>query len=139
MNTEYCKGIHDLLALFEDTLSPVDALTSKLMAQISSEITKERLKLGMNQSEFAKYIGATQSLVSRWEHGDYNFSIKKIAEVAVALNMDVDFNMKSSVPEDASKNSMDSDRSVEVTSKIIHFPSRQQYPHIYIKEELEEM
>lgn len=93
MNNEYCKGIGDLLTLFDDSISPAEALTSKLMLQISSGITRERLKLQMNQSDFAKHIGATQSLVSRWEHGDYNFSLKKLAEIGVALNLDVNITM----------------------------------------------
>ncbi len=87
------NGINDLFSLFEDVLSPSDVLTSKIMAQVSTSITKERLKLGLNQADFAKRINASQSLVSRWEHGDYNFSIRKIAEIAVALNLDVNITL----------------------------------------------
>lgn len=83
------NGIDEIFSLFEDILSPADVLTAKMMAQISTAITRERLKLHMNQAEFAKHINASQSLVSRWEHGDYNFSIRKIAEIAAALNLDV--------------------------------------------------
>lgn len=93
MNKEFCKDINDLLALFENSLSPAEILSAKLMGQISSSITKERLKLHMNQHSFANHIGVTQSQVSRWEQGDYNFTIKKIAEVATALNLDVNITM----------------------------------------------
>lgn len=94
MSKKYSCDINDLLELFNESLSPTEVLTSKLMAQVSTAITKERLKLSMNQAEFAEYIGgANQSLVSRWEHGDYNFSIKKIAEIATALNLDVNITM----------------------------------------------
>lgn len=82
-------GIDDLLSLFEDTLSPADVLSSKLMAQVSAAFTRERLKLHLTQSEFAKHIGVTQSQISRWEHGDYNFSLEKIADIAAKLNLDV--------------------------------------------------
>lgn len=81
--------IQDLLALFEETLTPANVLSSKLMAQISTIITKERIKRHMTQSEFAKYIDVTQSQISRWEHGDYNFTLEKIADVAAKLNLDV--------------------------------------------------
>lgn len=94
MNKSSICGIEDLLQLFEETLSPSDILVSKLMAQISTAITKERLRLHMTQSEFSEYIGSSQSLVSRWEHGDYNFTIKKIAEIAVKLNLDVNIEMR---------------------------------------------
>lgn len=86
-------GIDDFLGLFNDLISPAEILSAKLMAQISSSITEERLRLNMNQSEFAKHIGVTQSQISRWEHGDYNFSLNKIAEIANKLNMDVNFSM----------------------------------------------
>lgn len=89
MSEKHTNGINDLLALFEDTLSPSDVLAAKLMAQVSTSITKERIKLHMNQQEFSKHIHASQSLISRWEHGECNFSLKKIAEIASRLNLDV--------------------------------------------------
>lgn len=92
MSEKKMYGINDLLVLFEKSLKPEDILTAKLMAQVSTSITKERLKLRMNQKDFAQHIHASQSLVSRWEHGDYNFSIRKIAEIASSLNLDVSVN-----------------------------------------------
>ncbi len=82
-------NINDLLSLFENTLSPAEVLSSKLIAQVSTAITKERVKLRMTQSEFAKHINVTQSQISRWEHGNYNFSLEKISSIATKLNMDV--------------------------------------------------
>lgn len=82
--------INDLLELFEDSIDPSDVLAAKLMAQVSTSITKERLRLNMNQQDFSKYIHVSQALVSRWEHGECNFSLKKIAEIAALLNLNVD-------------------------------------------------
>ena len=93
MNEKKMCGVEDLLSLFEESLNPEDVLTAKLMAQVSSAITNERLHLQMSQQEFAKYIGVPQSLISRWEHGDYNFSIRKISEIMAKLNFDVDFSI----------------------------------------------
>lgn len=92
MNNEKCN-LDELFSLFEDSIDPSDILLSKLMAQISTAITRERLKLKMNQEQFAKHINTSQSLISRWEHGDYNFSIKKIAEIAASLDLDVNISM----------------------------------------------
>lgn len=86
-------SIDDLFSLFEESLSASDILSAKVNSQISTCITKERLKLHMNQAEFAKHIKASQSLVSRWESGDYNFSVKKIAEIASSLNLDINFSL----------------------------------------------
>ena len=44
----------------------------------SSDIKKIRNKYQMNQKEFADYIHSQQSLVSRWESGKYNFSLRKL-------------------------------------------------------------
>ncbi len=90
MNNKYECSVEDLFELFSENLEPTDVLSAKLMAQISTSITRERIKLHMGQKEFAKHINASQSLVSRWEHGDYNFSIKKLADIASRLDLDVD-------------------------------------------------
>lgn len=89
MNNKYECSVEDLFELFSENLEPADVLSAKLMAQISTSITRERIKLHMGQKEFAKHINASQSLVSRWEHGDYNFSIKKLADIASRLDLDV--------------------------------------------------
>ena len=52
MSEKHTNGINDLLALFEDTLSPSDVLAAKLIAQVSTSITKERIKLHMSQQEY---------------------------------------------------------------------------------------
>ena len=95
MSKTHTCGMDELFELFEDSLTSSDVLASKLMSQISTAITKERIKLGMNQNDFAEHIDVTQSLISRWEHGDYNFSIKKIAEIATKLNLDVNISISS--------------------------------------------
>lgn len=88
-------NFNDLFQLFEESVSVEDVLASKLMSQVSSAITRERIKRRENQEEFAKRIHASQSQISRWEKGDYNFSINKIAEIAAALDLDVDISMYS--------------------------------------------
>ena len=56
MSKKHSCGLDELFDLFEDSLSPADVLASKLMAQISTAITKERIKLRMNQHDFAEHI-----------------------------------------------------------------------------------
>lgn len=85
--------LEDLFSLFENVLAPEDVLCAKVMSQASRAIIRERLNLQMNQKEFAEHIHATQSLVSRWERGDYNFSIKKLSGIASALDMNLHISM----------------------------------------------
>ena len=61
MSDKKVYGTDDLLSLFEDSLTPQDVLSAKLMAQISSAITSERLRLRMSQQEFADHINVPQS------------------------------------------------------------------------------
>lgn len=134
MSNQYSRSMDDLLNLFTDSLNPSEILASKLMAQISSAITSERVRLHMSQEEFADYIDSSQSLVSRWEHGGYNFSLKKVSEIAVKLNLDV--NISFSKNDSAALSSP----SNNTGAKIIMFKPRQE-PEInntFFKE-LEEM
>jgi len=93
-NTIAPATLDDLLSLFAETLSPSEVLSSKAMAEASKSITKERLRLGMNQTEFADYIHVKQSLISRWESGQYNFSIQKLSEIAASLDMDLSVKLR---------------------------------------------
>lgn len=90
MSNDVRCNVNDLFDLFEEVLSASDVLSAKLMSQISAAITKERIRSHMNQKEFADLLDVSQSEISRWEHGDYNFSLKKIAQIAEKLDMDVD-------------------------------------------------
>ena len=99
MSKKVSKGIESLLALFEPYLDSSDIIEAKLMSQVSTAIVKERIRLGMNQTEFAKYLGVQQSMVSRWENGDYNFALRKLAEISAKLdfNADIVFNNSNTV------------------------------------------
>ena len=135
-NGKYTRTMDDLLGMFSDILDPADVLTSKLMAQISSSITSERLRLRMSQEKFAEHIGVAQSLVSRWEHGNYNFSIRKLSEIAVKLNLDVNLSIK---PHAVKPHEVPLKKSSG--AKVIEFVARDSVPDnvFHIAEQLEEM
>ena len=75
--------------LFRD-LSPKEKKFEYLMAKISSKILEERLSRNMSQKEFAKFMGVSQGLVSRWENGNENFTYEKTIEIFEKLNIDFD-------------------------------------------------
>ena len=66
----------------------------ELIHEISMAIVRERKKLGMNQTEFAKFIGVPQGMVSKWESGEYNFTLENISNIFVKLNLDVNINVR---------------------------------------------
>lgn len=87
--------LEDLLELFGETISAADINASRYLGEISSAIVKKRMELNMTQKEFAKHIKVSQGMISKWEGGDYNFSIKSLAELAEKLDMELYVNLKS--------------------------------------------
>ena len=65
MNGQNSASMQDLLDIFNDSISPAEAVTAKLISQVTSSIVAERLRLNMNQSDFAKQIGVSQSQIGR--------------------------------------------------------------------------
>lgn len=82
-------GLNDLLGLFEDDITVADITAENLLGKISASIVKKRIDLDMTQKQFASYINVSQGMVSKWEGGDYNFSIKSLADIAEKLDMDL--------------------------------------------------
>ena len=95
--SDYMKGdaleLTDLLNLFEDDITIADIIASKLLGKVSASIVKKRIELHMTQKEFARYMNVSQGMVSRWEGGDYNFSIKTLAEIAEKLDLELAVNL----------------------------------------------
>lgn len=86
-------GLTDLLNLFEDEITISDITASKLLGKVSASIVKKRIDLHMTQKEFAKYMNVSQGMISRWEGGDYNFSIRTLAEIAEKLDLELAVNL----------------------------------------------
>lgn len=59
----------------------------KLLAKISGKIQLKRIELNMDQKSFAKYMGVSQGLVSRWESGTYNFTISTLVSICEKLSL----------------------------------------------------
>lgn len=62
---------------------------SELEYNISRNIIKKRNEHGWSQSELAKRMSTTQSVISRIESGDSNMTVKTLANVANALGTEV--------------------------------------------------
>jgi transcriptional regulator with XRE-family HTH domain len=59
----------------------------KELAAISAMIERHRKELGMNQKQFAEYMGVSQGMVSKWESGEYNFTIETLNEICGKINL----------------------------------------------------
>ena len=70
--------------LFPD-LSESDRAESRLRVTIAREIARSRKEMGLSQSDLAEMIDVSPSIVSQYESGDYNFTLKELCNVFTAL------------------------------------------------------
>lgn len=68
-------------------LSDAEVKTIVELAKISARIERCRIEMGMTQLEFAKYMGVSQGMVSKWESREYNFTIKTLNEICQKLDL----------------------------------------------------
>lgn len=88
------SGLKDLLELFGDTVTVSDIIASNVLGSISASIARQRLQSNMTQKEFADYMCVSQGMVSKWEGGDYNFSIRTLADIAEKLDVELTVNLE---------------------------------------------
>lgn len=68
-------------------------------------VRKKRRLLGLNQSDFGKYLGVHQRTVSNWERGDRSVSIETANKVIKQLGGRIRIeNVEDIYPEDMVKN-----------------------------------
>ena len=87
----------DEIDFFED-LSEETKEEINLMAACAVLIHEKRLQLGMNQKQFGELLGASQTMVSKWESGDYNFTVQKVGEIFTALKKVIEMENKPQEP-----------------------------------------
>ena len=71
-----------------------DVKKIKELALISSKIQMKRIQLGMNQKQFAKMMKVSQGMVSKWESGEYNFTITTLNEICSKLELNFEPNIR---------------------------------------------
>lgn len=83
-----------------DGLSEAEISTAKMLGSISAQIEEKRLSMRMNQTEFARFLGVSQGMVSKYESGTYNFSISCLNMLSHKLGMQLDVALLEPVPEE---------------------------------------
>lgn len=74
-------------------LSREEKLEADLLADIAVQIHTRRTEMGMSQTEFAKFNNVTQAMVSKWESGEYNFTIQTLAKVFAKSGLSCTFDV----------------------------------------------
>lgn len=78
-------SMEDLLSALSENLSAEEILSADILSDLSTQITKERLRRKMTQSQFAELLEVSQGMISKWESKDYNFTIETLCKIAVRL------------------------------------------------------
>lgn len=82
-----------------DGISEEQFQTEKILAVIGANINLKRLEMGMDQKLFAKFMGVSQGMVSRWESGSYNFSVSTLSSICQKLDLTLNVDIKSELAE----------------------------------------
>lgn len=85
--TEYYMSLDEFLACLTKNISPADLNATRLLSSISNAIIHYRQERGMTKPEFAQTMNVSQAIVSEWESGDYNFTIKQLCEICKNLGI----------------------------------------------------
>lgn len=68
-------------------LTKIQKKTDRILANIAVAVREKRKSMGMTQKEFAKFLGVSQGMVSKYESAEYNFSIESVIELYDKLDM----------------------------------------------------
>lgn len=87
LNTEFCLPIESVVDDLTQFMSTSDLIETVVRMEIGDLIRNTRKAQNLTQKDFAKKMKVSQSIVSRWESGDCNFTIHTLAQIAEALKL----------------------------------------------------
>jgi transcriptional regulator with XRE-family HTH domain len=67
-----------------------DVTYHSIIAEVSAYLALKRAKSKMTQEEFAKHLDISQSMLSKYENGTENLTVKTMAELLSKLNLSAD-------------------------------------------------
>lgn len=87
--SEKIKNIAVAGDLFPE-LSSAEKKYSYIAADVAVKIRDKRKELNMTQKDFAEYLNVSQSMVSKWESADYNFTLESLVQLFDRLDIKID-------------------------------------------------
>lgn len=126
------QGMNDLLVGLSASLSAEEIALSSLEAIICGEIITQRIERGMTQKQFAEFMEVSQSMVSKWEQGECNFTLQSLVKIASKLGLSLQSPIVPRPPAHA-----------QMHETTVNFPgkwhTRATTPPVYQSKELKEM
>ena len=93
MNKNVCATLGHLIDALKDNINVEDIIYAKTTSQIVSSLVRERFKRRMTLQDFANKLCVKQSMISRWESGNSNFTVKTLSKIAADLDLDLYVNL----------------------------------------------
>lgn len=81
------KSVRDVLDSFDVNEDFAIDYFYDINYKISELLVKYRTDKKLTQKQLAKKLGVSQIMISKYESGDYNFSLKKLCQICAALNI----------------------------------------------------
>ena len=88
---------NEMFDFLSNYISKSDVYAARAISKVSTFIYKYRKELNMSQRDFARMMGVSQGMVSKWESAEYNFTVENIANIAEKLGVifDIEFTPES--------------------------------------------
>ena len=86
--------LEDLVFALTKDMTASEMAETALHIQIQQMIHDTRMAKGWTQKDLAEKMGVKQSLVSRWESGECNYTIDTLIDIADALGLSVQCPLK---------------------------------------------
>lgn len=86
MSTYHENTISSGSSIF-DLLNEYEKSAAKIKGLIAGIVANKRNELNMSQKNFAKHLGVSQSMISKWESCEYNFTIDSLMSLLEKLEL----------------------------------------------------
>lgn len=86
-------NVYDIIENLHSEITTSDSYYYDILYKVSTAVFESRISKDMNQNEFSNLLGVSQAMVSKYESGDYNFTIKQICKLCEKLDLHIDFSL----------------------------------------------
>lgn len=80
----------NVLEEITDSLSESFICSSNVLSDIAVQLVKYRIDNELDQKQLAELLNVSQPMISKYESGHYNFTIKTLFDIAYKIGLDVD-------------------------------------------------
>ncbi len=81
----------DVFEILTKNMSDDKVAAADVLSDIAVELVDYRVTNNLDQKDMARILNVSQPMISKYESGTYNFTIKTLFEIAYKLGLDIDF------------------------------------------------